>query len=274
MLRGFYTAASGMQAQQRRQEALSNNLANAQTPGFKQDQAALRAFPELLINQVGKKNIPTTRPFSVPTQQPIGSINTGVYVQETISDHQQGGLQETGMTTDMALINVELPDETGGIFFAVQNADGEVRYTRNGNFTIDGEGYLTTNQGYYVLNQAGEPIFTDGQVFSVTSEGELEVGGTIIPLNIAYTENVNDLIKDDHDLFTFTEGTGEAVDARGVAGLTFAVQQRYLENSNVDLVQTMTDMMQAFRLFEANQKVLQAYDQSMDIAVNQVGRLT
>ena len=107
-------------AQQRRQEETSNNLANAQTPGFKQDQAALRAFPELLINQVGKKNIPTTRPFSVPTRQPIGSINTGVYVQETISDHQQGGLQETGMTTDMALINVELPDETGGIFFAVQ----------------------------------------------------------------------------------------------------------------------------------------------------------
>ena len=274
MLRGYYAAASGMKAQQRRQETLSNNLANAQTPGFKQDQAAIRAFPELLINRIGKENIPTTRPFSVPTQQAIGSLNTGVYVQETIADHQQGGLQETGMTTDMALINVELPDETGGLFFAVQNGDGDVRYTRNGNFTIDGEGYLTTNQGYYVLNQAGEPIFTDGQVFSVTSEGELEINGAIIPLNIVYTENVNDLIKDDHDLFTFTDGAGEAVDARGMAGVSFAIQQRYLENSNVELVQTMTDMMQAYRLFEANQKVVQAYDQSMDIAVNQIGRLT
>ncbi len=274
MLRGFYTAASGMKAQQRRQEVLSNNLANAQTPGFKQDHAAVRAFPELLIKRMGKETIPTTRAFSVPTQQAIGSLNTGVYVQETIADHQQGGIQETGMTTDMALINVALPDETGGLFFAVQNGDGDVRYTRNGNFTIDGEGYLTTNQGYYALNQAGEPIFTDGQVFTVTNEGELELAGAVIPLNIVYTENVNDLIKDDHDLFTFTEGAGEAVDARGMAGVSFAVQQRYLESSNVDLVRTMTDMMQAYRTFEVNQKILQGYDQSMDIAVNQIGRLT
>lgn len=273
MLRGFYTAASGMITQQRRQDTLSNNIANAETPGFKQDQATIRAFPELLINRMGKETIPTTRPFSVPNQQQIGSINTGAYVQETIADHQQGGLQETGMATDMALINVVLPDELGSLFFTVQNADGDVRYTRNGNFTVDGEGYLTTNQGYYVLNQAGEPIFTDGQAFSVTSEGVIEIDGAVIPLNIAYAENVNDLIKDDEDLFMFTDDEA-AVDARDMADLSFSVQQRFLESSNVDQVQTMTDMMQAYRLYEANQKVVQAYDQSMDMAVNQIARLT
>lgn len=263
-----------MKTQQRVQETLANNLANAQTPGFKSDQATVRAFPELLINHVSNNQIPTTRPFSVRNQQPIGSLNTGVYVQETIPDHEQGGLQETGMATDMALVNIALPDETGGLFFTVQNEEGEVRYTRNGNFTVDGEGFLTTNQGFHVLNQAGEPVFTDGQIFTVTNDGVLEIDGADIPLNIAYTENVNDLIKDGEDLFTFTEDAGEAVDARATASISFSVQQRFLENSNVDMVQTMTDMMRAFRLFETNQTVLQAYDQSMDLAVNQIARLT
>jgi len=263
-----------MKTQQRVQETLANNLANAQTPGFKSDQATVRAFPELLINHASNNRISTTRPFAVRSQQPIGSLNTGVYVQETIPDHEQGGLQETGMATDMALVNVALPDETGGLFFTVQNEEGEVRYTRNGNFTVDGEGFLTTNQGFHVLNQAGEPVFTDGQIFTVTNDGVLEIDGADIPLNIAYTENVNDLIKDGEDLFTFTEDAGEAVDARATAGISFSVQQRFLENSNVDMVQTMTDMMRAFRLFETNQTVLQAYDQSMDLAVNQIARLT
>ena len=274
MLRGFYAAASGMKTQQRRQETLANNLANAQTPGFKQDQAAIRAFPELLINRVGKETIPTTRPFSVQERQPIGALNTGVYVQETIPDHQQGGLRETGMATDLALVNVTLPDETGGLFFTVENQAGDLRYTRNGNFTVDGEGYLTTNQGYYVLDQAGEPVFTDGQTFTVTNAGILEVADAQIPLNIAYTENVNALIKDDEDLFMFTEAAGVAVDARTTPDLSFSIEQRFLESSNVDMVQTMTDMMQAYRLFETNQQVLRAYDQSMDLAVNQIARLT
>lgn len=274
MLRGYYTAASGMTTQQRRQDTLSNNIANAQTPGFKQDQASIRSFPELLIKRIDSETLPTVRNFTLPIDQSIGSINSGVYVQETIVDHQQGGLLETGMPADMALINGIIPDETGSIFFTVQNANGELRYTRNGNFTVDGEGFLTTNQGYYVLNQAGEPIFTDGQDFTVTSEGQVEVAGAQIPLNIAYAADVNQLIKDDEDLFVPGEEVDEPADARTVAGLSFSVEQHFLEHSNVDQVQTMTEMMQAYRLFETNQKVLQAYDQSMDIAVNQIGRLT
>lgn len=274
VLRGYYTAASGMSTQQRRQDTLSNNIANAQTPGYKQDQAAIRSFPELLIKRAGGDNMPTTRQTRLPNSTTIGSLNTGVYVQETIPDFAQGGLRETGMSTDMALINGEFPDETGGLFFAVQNAAGEERYTRNGNFTIDGQGFLTTNQGYYVLDQDGEPIFTDGQTFSVSDGGVVNVGDQEIPLAINYTENVYNLIKDDEDLFLLAEDEGMMIDARGVEGLSFSTQQAFLESSNVDAVQTMTDMMQAYRLYETNQRVLQAYDQSMDIAVNRIGRLT
>lgn len=160
LLRGFYTAASGMLSQQRQQEALANNVANVNTPGYKSDQATLRAFPELLIQQMGSENIPTMNGLNLPKSQPIGSLNTGVYVHEMIPDYTQGDVRETGVTTDMAIVNGTFPDETGSLFFAVQTDNDEVRYTRNGNFTVDGQGTLVTNEGYYVVDQGGAPIST------------------------------------------------------------------------------------------------------------------
>jgi len=273
MLRGFYTATNGMMAQQRRQEVLSNNITNAQTPGYKQDQATLRSFPELLIQRMENRDIPNSQNTTVPTMTEIGAINSGVYVQETIPDFVQGSLRETGISTDMALVQGETPDEEGSIFFNVQNAEGEVRYTRNGNFTVDGQGNLTTNQGHYVLDETGNPINTDGLDFTVTPEGVLELDGAEVPLAVSYTANPNDLVKNGQDLFELNEDGEALIDARGVAGLQFNVQQNHLENSNVDAAQTMTDMMQAYRSFEANQKVVQQYDRSLDKAVNEIARL-
>lgn len=266
MLRGFYTAASGMIAQQRQQEALSNNIANANTPGYKADQAALRAFPEMLLQQMGSKNVPTINGLNLPTQHPIGSLNTGVYVQENVPNFIQGDIRETGMTTDLALVNGVLPDETGSLFFTVQNEAGEARYTRNGNFTVDGQGFLVTNDGYYVLDQAGNAIQTDGMEFTVTSDGTLQTNGQNIPLGIAYTANANELAKEGNGLFS-----GEAGDVP--AGTTFTLQQGFLERSNVDSLQSMTQMMESYRMFETNQRVLKAYDESMGKAVSEIGRL-
>lgn len=271
MLRGFYTATSGMMAQQRKQEVLSNNMTNALTPGYKQDQATLRAFPELLLQRMENTQLPVSSDRKHLTMTEIGAINTGVYVQETIPDFTQGTLRETGTTTDMALIQGAIPDEEGMVLFQVQNNDGEIRYTRNGNFTVDGEGNLTTNQGYYVLDANGNPINTDGQAFTVTPEGLLQLENGEIPIGVSYTANANDLIKNGEDLFEVEEGALQ--DARAVAGLQFEIQQGYLESSNVDTGQTMTEMMQAYRAFEANQKVVQAYDRSLDKAVNEIARL-
>lgn len=273
MLRGYYTAASGMFAQQRRQETLSNNISNALTPGYKQDQATLRAFPELLIQRMESKQTPVSSNMKVPMQTQIGAINTGVYVQETVPDFTQGGLKETGMTTDMALVNGVLPDENGSIFFTVQGEDGEPRYTRNGNFTVDGQGFLVTNQGQYVLDAEDNPIQTSGLEFRVTQEGVVQAGNQAYDLGVAYSANPNQLVKEGQGLFRLDEAGDPLVDARGNAGLTFTVKQNFLENSNVDTTQTMTDMMSAYRMFETNQKVLQAYDQSMDKAVNEIARL-
>lgn len=266
MLRGFYTAASGMMTQMRNQEAITNNIANANTPGYKGDQATIRAFPEMLIQQAGSSNLPVTRNVNVPYHHPIGSINTGVYVQEFVTDFSQGPLEETGKTTDMALVNGELPDETGGLFFTVQNADGEPRYTRNGNFTVDGEGFLVTNQGYYVLDATGEPIETGGMEFNVTQDGVLEVPGAETELGIRYVPDVNDLIKEGNDVFA---GESEPVPA----GATYTTRQGFLEQSNVNELQAMTEAMNAYRIFETNQRVLRAYDESMSQAVSDIGRV-
>jgi len=265
LLRGFYTAASGMIAHQRRQEALTNNISNANTPGYKADQSTLRAFPEMLMHEMGSRKLPVKNGWSVPMQNQIGSLNTGVYVQEMVPDFNQGDLKETGISTDLALINGMLPDETGSLFFAVQNGEGETALTRNGNFTVDGDGYLVTTQGYYVLDEADNPIQTDGMDFTVTEDGNLQTDLQAIPLQIAYVADANELEKAGDGLLI-----GESELAQGA---TYTGQQGSLEQSNVNELETMTKMMESYRMFEMNQRVLKAYDDSLGKAVNDVGRI-
>lgn len=265
MLRGFYTAASGMIAQQRVQESLSNNIANVNTPGYKADQTATRSFPELLMHQIGKIN--NVNGFNSSTNRPIGPLSTGVYVQEMVPNFVQGDLKETGISTDVALVPSGLPDEDGNLFFTVQNEAGEARLTRNGNFTVDYQGRLVTNDGYFVLDQAGNQINTFAMEFTVSQEGVIQLpNGENIPLGITYVTNANELEKEGNGLFR-GEGVQAPEDAR------FSVYQGFLERSNVDAARSMTDMIQAFRLFEINQRVLRAYDESMGKAVNDIARI-
>lgn len=278
MFRGFYTAASGMLAQQRRTEMLTNNMANANTPGFKADQSSLRAFPEMLLKRFDEQKVPTKNGLNLPYNQIVGSLNTGVYMQEVMPKFIQGDLQDTGQTTDMALIDIIMPanQETGyngSVFFTVQNAAGETRYTRNGDFTLDGQGFLTTASGNYVLDSTGNRIQLSSDQFTVNENGMIQgAAGETALLAISYSANPFELIKEGDGLYR-TEG-GEALgDARGVAGAQFSLQQGKLERSNVDPSRSMTDMLTAYRTFEANQKVLQAYDKSMDKVANEVGRV-
>lgn len=270
MLRGLYTATSGMIAQQRHQEALSNNLTNVNTPGYKADQTTLHSFPEMLIHQIGQRKIPTENELTLRENRPIGSLNTGVYAQEMIPHFSQGNLKETQLSTDLALVSGVMPDETGDIFFTVQNETGDIRYTRNGNFTVDGAGYLTTHNGYYVLDSTNNRIFTDDIEFTVTSDGNLLSDNNTIPLNIAYIENTNDLMKEGHDLYN---GNDTPVVNVNDSEAEYSIEQGFLESSNVDTGQTMAQMIQAYRSFEMNQRVLRAYDDSLDKAVNDIGRI-
>jgi flagellar basal-body rod protein FlgF len=277
MLKGFYNAASGMVSQQRMTELLTNNMANANTPGFKADQASIRAFPELLLQQFNSPGVPnTSKTFSKGT--PIGGLNTGTYLQETIPLFLQGDIQETGRKTDIALIehNIPVNEDTGqkaALFFTVQNQNGEVRYTRNGNFTTDGQGYISTNDGLHVLDDAGQRITVRSENFSVREDGAvLENDQVVGQINIAIAENPTRLVKEGSGLFK-TENGEILPTSIGNAAVTFSLKQGFIERSNVDVSQTMTQMLTAFRAFEANQKVLQAYDKSLEKTVNEIGRL-
>jgi len=272
LFRGFYTAASGMIAQQRRQEMISNNITNANTPGFKADQISLRSFPELLIQQMNTHRLPVQNSINKRTSQPIGALNTGVYAQELTPNFQQGMIRETRLDTDMAIIDGNYPDETGMTFFTVQNESGDVRYTRNGNFQVDGEGYLTTNEGYYVLDNVGNRILTDGLDYAVTPEGFIRTENRLTQLGIAYIANPNELTKEGMDLFNPVPGNVQAVDPSAV-GASFSIQQGYLEGSNVNTAQSMVEMIQAYRNFEMNQRVLKEFDETIGKTVNEVGRL-
>lgn len=277
MFKGFYTAGSGMIAQQRRTEMLTNNMANANTPGFKAEQSVMRSFPEMYMSSIEHARIPTTNGFQMKGLSPVGGISTGTYMQETIPLFTQGQLRETGLTTDVALIDGQLPIDAetgiqGAIFFRVENEGGREYYTKNGNFTIDGNGFVTTATGLYVLDNNGARIEVQNDDFRVTEQGVIMEGDTAVAtLGISFTQRPDMLSKINNGLFS-NDG-GNLPTAQGAQNVSYSMQQGYTEGSNVDASRTMTDMLTAYRAFEANQKILQAYDRSMEKAVNEVGRV-
>lgn len=278
MFKGFYTVATGMIAQQRKTEILTNNMANANTPGFKADQSTIRSFPDMLLSARGTTNIPTEKGINSLKATEIGALNTGVYLQETLANYTQGTLIETNLTTDIALLNGAMPidqesGQAGTIFFRLEHPEGGEAYTRNGNFTIDGQGYLVNPQGLYVLSDQGERIQLQNEDFQLSQDGRILVDGQqVATLGVAFSANPDVLIKQDNGLFRSIDGE-MLPSAYGQDGVTFALQQNYIEGSNVDAAQSMTELLTAYRAFEANQKVLQAYDKSMDKAVNEIGKV-
>lgn len=291
MFRGVYAATSGMIAADRRQQMLTNNIANANTAGYKADQTVNRSFPEQLLQRIRDEkglNVQGTPSFAGSSK--IGRLSTGVYAQEAIPMFTAGPLKETGRKLDVALIDQGLvpnPEtgKQGHLFFAVNTGDGEIRYTRNGQFTHDANGYLTTGEGYQVLDSNMNPIYVGGDNFRVNEDGSIQLNDTDNPnaqqLFLGYTEDPTCLVKQGNGVLKYVgnDGEGRPIPLADVEHLQNAgqlpavVKQGFIEGSNVDVTRTMTDMMTTFRMYEANQKVLQAYDRSMEKAANEVGKL-
>lgn len=266
-----------MLAQQRRIEMLTNNMANVQTPGFKQDQASVRSFPNMLLERTGSMSIPTQKPLKFGVHQPIGELSTGVYLQETVPKFIQGALTQTARNTDIALVDMNVPKSATGknqaLFFTVRNEAGQVRYTRNGNFTLDAQGFLTTNEGYYVLDRSGNRIQVASDDYKVTPDGTIyENNVARQQINVVLSNDAGQMVKEGTNLYRTQNGQALPT-AIGNGNIAYQLQQGFVERSNVDTGQTMTDMLTAYRAFEASQKVVQAFDKSMDRAVNEIGKL-
>lgn len=276
MFRGFYTAGSGMIAQQRRTELLANNMANANTPGFKTDQSSIRSFPEMYLSNLETTKVPVQNGFQMKGLSPIGPISTGTYMQETMPLFTQGQLRETGLTTDLALVDEALPvdretNQPGALFYTLEGSNGQRAYTKSGNFALNPEGYLTSAAGNYVLDDNGERIQLPNDDFQVTENGVIQYGDLeAATLGISFAAQPGTLEKRDNGLFYARQ---DLPDANRTQGVSYSVQQGFIEQSNVDASRTMTDMLTAYRAFEANQKVLQAYDRSMEKAVSEIGRV-
>lgn len=275
MLRGFYDAAAGMITQQRLVDMYTNNITNAQTPGYKADRASIRAFPEMMLNAYGTMGVPNTGLPQSYTK--VGALNTAAYVQEISADFSTGSIKQTGLSTDVALIEGNIPYNAqaktkGSLFFTVQDAQGNIRYTKDGHFQLDSRGNLTTPEGYKVLGVNGQPIVVQGTM-KITQNGQVYDNNQLVgQLNIAFSSNPYLLKKEGNGLF-YLDNNAILPTALNTPNVTFGVSQGYVEQSNIDLGQETTNYMLAYRSFEANQRVLQSMDKSLDLAVNSVGKL-
>jgi flagellar basal-body rod protein FlgG len=281
LVRGIYTGASGMRAQQWRLDAVANNLANVATDGYKKDVTSFKAFPELLLRRMDDNGV-YLHPFGSADVAPIiGRLGTGVELNELYTNFTQGAPRETLSDFDLML--------EGRGFFAVATPYGE-RYTRNGSFVLGKEGYLVTKDGFPVLGENGF-INIKEHNFKVDAEGRVWVNAIYQDdpdLMVARESNLWEetilldtlkIVEFEIDRFLEKQGTSLYRESQtsGPAMIMSAMDrpkviQGFLETSNVDPVIEMVQMIEVNRAYEANQKMIQAEEQALGTLINQVAR--
>lgn len=258
MIRGLYTSGWSMLAIQKKMDTISNNIANVNTTGFKKDTMVFQSFPDLLTKRIND-TASNLNPSGV-----VGGMRLGSDVGEVYTYFSQGQLTSTGSKLDIAI------RDSNSAFFSVlvpdANGNEKEYYTRDGSFIIGSGNKLITKDGYAVEGQDG-PIVLDGGDFSIETDGRIIQNGQVIDkLMIKEFTDTRTLRKYGDNLLESTAETQEA-DFSGT------VQQGFLEQSNVNIVREMVDMITVMRSYEANQKVLQAQDSTLDKAVNEVGAM-
>lgn len=266
--KGIYTALSGAMAQSTKLDTIANNLANVNTPAFKRDQQLFQEY--LTANE--KAPVNTTIPRDVASIESFYNMNGGdksyVDVKGTFTDFSQGGLKHTGNSLDVAI--------DGAGFFEIATPQG-VRLTRAGNFTLDGNGQLVTKDGFPVLRQdAGggeDPAnrvirFTGQGNFSIADNGDVYEGTEVLgKLSLVQVNNRDSLQKVGSSMYGFKQNMN--ADVSNIENP--ALKQGFLEASNVNIIQEMTDMIATQRVFESTQKAIGAYDQMADKMINVIG---
>ena len=248
-MKAMDTAATGMDAQVTRIDTVSNNLANANTAGFKESQVD---FADLMYEHRKSPGAARTQETRMPTGLEIGS---GVEAVSTLKIFDQGSVKKTGGDLDMAI--------KGSGFFQVQGPNGQVHYTRDGNFRVNSEGQVVNSQGYRLTpaitipdNAASVQVGSDGTVSVINEQDNTQTQvGTIQLVDFV---NPGGLKSEGGNLYAETEASGPPqVGTPGRGGLG-EIKQGYVEESNVDVVGELVDLIGAQRTYELNSKVVKA----------------
>ncbi|MFW6273419.1 MAG: flagellar basal-body rod protein FlgF [Halanaerobium sp.] len=250
MIRGLYTAASSMKALENKSDITANNLANSDTKGFKKTGTVSESFPEVLLNRIE----------SGRTAEEIGGIGSGSRIQQSFKDQSQGDLQQTGNSLDLAL--------QGDGYFEVESEDGN-RYLRNGNFVLNTDSEIVTQNGEALLDTEGERIqLIPGEDFSISENGEISFNNGMegAQINIVSFAEDEELLQTGDNLYQLEEDAGEPIASDA------GIAQGFLENSNVEIVKEMVNMIKTNRQYESNQKVISSIDQNLDKVINEVAR--
>ncbi len=265
--KGVYTALSGALAQSLKLDTISNNIANVNTPGFKRDQQIFREY--LTANEKPPEVIQV--PKVVASVESFYDMQGGdksfVDPIGTYTDFSQGGMKHTGDALDVAI--------DGKGFFEVATPNG-VRMSRMGSFSLDGNGQLVTKDGMPVMAAGnGDPaqrvITTSGkEAITITENGEVFEGEKLLAkLSIVEVPDRDTLQKIGNSLYEFrSNAKPEVVNVDHPS-----LKQGYLEASNVNIVQEMTDMIATTRTFESTQRAIHAYDQMAEKLVNTVPKI-
>ena len=260
MVRGLYTAWLGLRNEERRMDVVSNNMANADTTGFKKIDATAQSFDRQLAVKINDET------EGVDLIRGIGGVTLGVKIGETFFDMSQGNFRATDNQYNFAL--------AGNGFFTISttNKAGETstKYTRDGDFTVTQDGFLVTKDGDFVLDNGNNRIqIPDANIvdISVNENGEIYSGNNYVArLGLVDFESYE-------ALESYGENMYQPVDGAVQIEANATVTQGYLEMSNVNMVTEMVDMIQISRAYETNQKMVQTIDKALDKAVNEIGRI-
>jgi len=250
MIRGLYTSGTGMISQMKKLDIITNNLTNINTNGFKEDTLLTRSFQDTLVSRLNDPSIL----YSTPE---VGPLNKGVRIDQVYTSFEQGTLSETNKPADFAI--------EGEGFFVVNTPDGE-RLTRDGAFGVDANGRLITSEGYSVMGENGE-IFVKNNQFTLNAEREIISDGEYTDKILVVNADDEALRKIGDNLYVNQNPQSQTVNTDS------KVKQGFLEGSNVDLAKSMVNMMEVYRSYESNQKVAKMIDETLERAVNDLGKI-
>lgn len=263
MIRGMYTSASGMTSSLEQMDVIANNMANVNSPAYKEKQNVFKSFPEndLVRTDDQETNTPMG---NIDSRPPIGSMATGVTADGTYTNFSQGSLRSTDNPLDVAL--------EGKGFFAVQlPGDGERAYTRDGTFKLNDQNQLVTSSGRRILGTNGQPIQLPGDSSGVTitpdgniyDQNQQQFG----QLRVVQFENPQKLREMGENLYRQGENNDVQFPAEDVK-----VRQGVTEQPNFSPVKQMTRMIEVSKRYEMNSQVLKQHDSTLGEAISQVGR--